>query len=129
MKNVQIFNFETNTKIRAVLRDGEPWFVAQDVCDAIGIVNPTMALKAVDNDEKAALSLTEVSSNGVQQRREFNIINESGLYTIVLRSRKATTPGTPQHRFRKWVTSEVLPQIRKTGKYEMPSDRMTDEQV
>lgn len=129
MKDVQIFNFETNTKIRAVLRDGEPWFVAQDVCDAIGIVNPTMALKAVDNDEKAALSLTEVSSNGVQQRREFNIINESGLYTIVLRSRKATTPGTPQHRFRKWVTSEVLPQIRKTGKYETPSDRMTDEQV
>ncbi|WP_311514796.1 BRO-N domain-containing protein [Oligella urethralis] len=127
MKDVQIFNFETNTKIRAVLKDGEPWFVAKDVCDAIGIINSRDAVQRLDDDEKMTVGLTDSRAGSGPQ--SILLINESGLYTIVLRSRKATTPGTPQHRFRKWVTSEVLPQIRKTGKYETPSDRMTDEQV
>ena len=127
MKDVQIFNFETNTKIRAVLKDGEPWFVAKDVCDAIGIINSRDAVQRLDDDEKMTVGLTDSRAGSGPQ--SILLINESGLYTIVLRSRKATTRGTPQHRFRKWVTSEVLPQIRKTGKYETPSDRMTDEQV
>ncbi|WP_432785033.1 hypothetical protein AAEX37_01972 [Oligella sp. MSHR50489EDL] len=123
MKNVQLFNFE-NYNVRVTLQNGEPWFVAKDVCDAMQIVNYRDAVSRLDDDERG-VGLTDTLGG----EQEMVIINESGLYTIILRSRQATTKGTPQHRFRKWVTSEVLPQIRKTGKYEKPDDRMTDEQV
>ena len=105
------FQFQSNT-VRAITIDGEIWFVAADVCAVLGLTNITMALKALDEDE-AALSNVEVrSENGVVQKREVNIINESGLYALILRSRKPEAK-----RFRKWVTSEVLPSIRKTGQY------------
>lgn len=87
----------------------------------MGLTNPRQALTALDDDEKADVSLTDTSSNGVKQSRTVNIINESGLYILILRSRKATQQGTVQHKFRKWVTSEVLPSIRKTGSYSLPT--------
>lgn len=120
MSNLINFNFENQT-VRVVEKQGEPWFVANDVCDVLGLTNPRQALTALDDDEKADVSLSYTSSNGVQQSRTVNIINESGLYVLILRSRKATEKGTVQHKFRKWVTSEVLPSIRKTGQYEATS--------
>ncbi len=120
MSNLINFNFENQT-VRVVEKQGEPWFVANDVCDVLGLTNPRQALTALDDDEKADVSLSYTSSNGVQQSRTVNIINESGLYVLILRSRKATEKGTVQHKFRKWVTSEVLPSIRKTGSYALPT--------
>lgn len=113
-----VFSFEAASHIRAVSINGNPWFSAKDVCDALRLTNSRMALKALDDDEKADVSLTYTSSNGVRQNRETNIISESGLYTLILRCRDAVTPGTIPYRFRKWVTSEVLPAIRQTGQYQ-----------
>ncbi|HGJ5883543.1 Bro-N domain-containing protein, partial [Arsenophonus sp.] len=111
------FTFE-NHIIRTVMINNEPWFVAQDVCDALKLANSRMALKPLDEDEKTDVSLTYTSSNGVVQNRDTNIISESGMYTLVLRCRDAVKQGTLPHRFRKWVTNEVLPSIRKTGRYD-----------
>lgn len=107
-----IFSFESSCNIRAVMVDGNPWFVAADVCSAVGIKHSASAMRALDNDEKGVHSM---HTPGGQQ--DFTIINESGLYTLILRCRDAVTPGTIPYRFRKWVTGEVLPQIRQTGHY------------
>lgn len=107
-----IFSFESSCNIRAVMVDGNPWFVAADVCSAVGIKHSASAMRALDNDEKGVHSM---HTPGGQQ--DFTIINESGLYTLILRCRDAVTPGTIPYRFRKWVTGEVLPQIRQTGRY------------
>ncbi len=104
-----VFSFESESNIRAILIDGEPWFVAIDVIKALQLTNPTMSLKALDEDERSKFNLGRQGNT--------NIISESGLYTLILRCRVAVTPGTIPYRFRKWVTSEVLPQIRKTGRY------------
>lgn len=106
------FRFDEHP-IRVVVRDGEPWFVAADVCRALELQNPTMALGALDADERAKLNLGRGG--------ETNVISESGLYTLILRCRQATTPGTVPHRFRKWVTAEVLPAIRRKGSYTRPT--------
>lgn len=107
-----VFSFESNINIRAVNIDGNPWFVSSDVCKAIGIKHTASAMRALDDDEKGVHSM---HTPGGQQ--DFTIISESGLYTLILRCRDAVTPGTIPYRFRKWVTSEVLPQIRRTGRY------------
>lgn len=103
------FSFESSTKIRTVQIDNVPWFVATDVCTALQLSNPTMSLKALDEEERSKLNLG--------RQGNASIISESGLYTLILRCRDAVTPGTIPFRFRKWVTSEVLPQIRRTGSY------------
>lgn len=104
-----VFHFESEATIRAIVIDGNPWFVAKDVIKALQLTNPTMSIKSLDNDERAKFNLG--------RQGETNIINESGLYTLILRCRDAVTPGTTPYRFRKWVTGEVLPQIRRTGSY------------
>ncbi len=106
------FSFDQSFNVRVVMRDGDPWFVAADVCAALGIVNNRDALEKLDDDERG-VGLTD-TTEGV---RKVGIVNESGLYTLILRCRDATKPGTVPHRFRKWVTSEVIPSIRKTGSY------------
>lgn len=100
------FSFE-NHSIRAINRDGEAWFVAADVGSVLGLVNIRYNIRNLDDDEKG-VSLTDTPSG----KQEMSIINESGLYALILRSRKPEAK-----RFRKWVTSEVLPSIRKTGAY------------
>lgn len=105
------YNFESHT-IRTLAINNEPWFIAKDVCDAIGIDNNRKALLALDEDEKGV-----TLSNTLGGKQEMNIISESGMYTLILRCRDAVKKGSIPHRFRKWVTSEVLPQIRKTGSY------------
>jgi prophage antirepressor-like protein len=106
------FGFE-DFQIRTLIRNGEPWFVAQDVCNVLKITNNRDALLKLDSDEKG-VGLTDTL--GGSQR--VSIINESGLYTLILRCRDAVKKGTLPWRFRKWVTGEVLPSIRKTGSYE-----------
>lgn len=113
-----VFSFESESNIRAILIDGEPWFVAIDVIKALQLTNPTMSLKALDEDERSKFNLGRQGNT--------NIISESGLYTLILRCRDAVTPGTIPYRFRKWVTSEVLPQIRKTGRYVREELSQTD---
>lgn len=88
MKEIQIFMNPDFGQIRAVDKDGEAWFVAVDVCKALDISNSRDALSRLDNDEKAAVGLTDTSSNGVTQAREFTIVNEPGLYQLIFRSRK-----------------------------------------
>ena len=106
------FTFEQHS-IRTIVIKEEPWFIAKDVCDAIGLTNSRMSLLALDEDEKG-VSLIYTPSG----QQEMNIVSESGMYTLILRCREAVKKGSVPHRFRKWVTAEVLPAIRKTGKYE-----------
>ena len=105
--NLTAYNFTTSLSVRAVMRDGEPWFVAADVCAALEIANPSDALRRLDGDERTLDSI-EGASNGLP----VNLINESGLYSLIMGSRKPEAK-----RFKRWVTSEVLPSIRKTGSY------------
>ena len=108
--SVASFSFE-NFPVRAINRDGEIWFVAADVCAVLDIKNPSDAIKALDDDEYTSFNL---GYSGTRGNPNVNIINESGLYALILRSRKPEAK-----RFRKWVTSEVLPAIRKTGAYSL----------
>ncbi len=103
---------ESGILIRVSGTPERPLFVAKDVCDVLGIVNSRDALESLDVDEKADVAISDTSSNGVTQDRVFNTVTESGLYALVFRSRKPEAKA-----FRKWVTSEVLPMIRKTGGY------------
>lgn len=103
MNELQIFNYNGN-KVRTIQIDGEPWWVLKDVCEILEIKNPTDVVKRLDEDERARFSLG--------RQGETNIINESGLYNVILRSDKSEAKP-----FRKWVTAEVLPSIRKTGGY------------
>ena len=111
------FNFESNS-IRTLAINNEPWFVAVDICRALNLSSPSMAIANLDDDEKYTLSLTEGIEGIGKQVQELNLVSESGMYTLILRCRDAVKKGSVPHRFRKWVTSEVLPTIRKTGKYE-----------
>src|SRR5260364_68901 len=122
-----IFSFEEKP-LRVIVIDGEPWFVAADVCAALEISNPSMALRVLDDDEKA-LSLIEGLSKLVGGNEQVNIINDSGLYTLTLRCRDAVKKGSLPHRFRKKVTAEILPAIRKTGRYEAASSEVTKAQL
>lgn len=116
------FLFEGEHTVRKVERDGEPWFVAADPCAIIGIRDVSQAVEKLDDDEKGAYLIRTL---GGQQ--EMLIVSESGLYALILRSRDAMKPGTVAHRFRKWITSEVLPAIRRTGHYEAASSTLLDD--
>ncbi|GAA5141288.1 hypothetical protein GCM10023213_25160 [Prosthecobacter algae] len=108
--SLEIFDFNS-APIRVMMRGQEPWFVAVDVCRALEIQNPSDAVKALDEDEKATLDNPE-GRPGSPGAKVFNIISESGLYALIFKSRK------PEAKvFRKWVTSEVLPAIRQTGSF------------
>lgn len=106
MSNLQIFHYQSN-EIRTVQQDGEPWFVLKDVCGVLGMSNPTVVAERLEDDERAK---SDLGRQGVGW-----IINESGLYNVILRSDKPEAKP-----FRKWVTSEVLPSIRKHGAYMTP---------
>ena len=106
------FNFESKS-IRTLAINNEPWFVAKDLCNAINISNYRDAIERLDDDEKG-VALTDTLGG----KQEMAVVSESGMYTLILRCRDAVKKGSIPHRFRKWVTSEVLPTIRKTGKYE-----------
>lgn len=92
--------------VRIILQDSEPWFVAKDVCDCLEHTNTTMALQRLDADERAKLNLG--------RQGETNVINEYGLYNLVLSSRKPEAK-----EFKRWITHDVLPALRKTGSYSL----------
>lgn len=104
----QTFVSEKFGSVRVMTINGEPWFVAADVCKALDIGNPTQALSRLDEDEQALISIEGLSRGNDKG----NIINEPGLYTLVLGSRKPEAK-----EFKRWVTHEVIPTIRKTGGY------------
>lgn len=108
MNELQIFNNEEFGEIRTITKDNEPWFVASDICRSLDLSNPTMAMQRIDDDEKAKFNLG--LSGG-----ETNCVNEYGLYSLVLASRKREAKD-----FKRWITHEILPSIRKTGSYKKP---------
>jgi len=106
----KVFTFNpTNQPVQVEVINHEPWFVAKDVCDCLRLGNVTESLRGMDDDEKMT---SVVLRSG--QNREVNLVNESGLYNLIFQSRKPEAKA-----FRKWVTSEVLPSIRQTGRYEL----------
>lgn len=114
MPDLKQFEFEGNG-VRMMTRDAEPWFVLADVCRVLEISNVGNAAARLDEDEKGNIRNTDVTSAGGNPF--ITIINESGLYSLILTSRKEAAK-----RFKKWVTSEVLPTLRRTGAYVMTSD-------
>lgn len=119
MNNIQIFKYENND-VRTVELNGEPWFALKDVCAVLGISNHKMTAQRLDADEVILTDLTD--SMGRQQ--ETTVINESGLYNVILRSDKQEAKP-----FRKWVTSEVLPSIRKNGGYIAGQEQLTPSEL
>ncbi|MER0232359.1 BRO-N domain-containing protein [Enterobacter hormaechei] len=113
--DISVINFE-GLKVRIVKLNGEPWFVAKDVCAALELSNSRMALQALDDDERNTVTLTY----GIRGNPNHSAVSESGFYKLIARSRKATTAGTFAHRFSNWVFREVIPSIRKTGSYGVP---------
>jgi hypothetical protein len=111
---LETFDFNS-MPVRVMDRDGQPWFVAADVCRVLELSNPSMACEGLDEDEKMTLSNTEGHSGQRGGARQIGIISESGLYALIFKSRKAEA-----RKFRRWVTSEVLPAIRRTGGYALP---------
>ncbi|WP_238901798.1 BRO-N domain-containing protein [Klebsiella pneumoniae] len=112
MNALSVFSFQEAHPVRVIMIDGNPWFVAKDVCDALRLTNSRVSLDALDDDEKGVSSTYTPGGN-----QKVSIISESGLYTLILRCRDAVKQGTTAWRFRKWVTNEVLPAIRKSGEY------------
>lgn len=110
MNEVQLFNFE-NHEVRSLLLNNEPWFVGKDVAEVLGYAKPLNAIaQHVDKDDSLKQGLTD--SLGRQQKNI--LINESGLYSLILSSKLPSAK-----KFKRWVTSEVLPALRKTGQYQV----------
>lgn len=107
---LMIFENEAFGKVRTLNLNGEPWFVAADVCSVLDLSNPTIAVSRLDEDERAKFNLG--------RQGDATIVNEPGLYTLVLGSRKPEAKA-----FKRWITHEVLPNIRKHGVY------ITDEKL
>lgn len=113
MNELKIFNSPEFGQVRTITLDGEPWFVGKDVADALGYSNSRDALaRHVDDEDKTSVVIPDTGSN---YKSKATLINESGLYSLVLSSKLPTAK-----QFKHWVTSDVLPTIRKTGKYAIP---------
>lgn len=113
----EIVKVYKNSPVRIVEKGGEPWFVAKDVCDILALGNPRSSIALLDEDERGVHSMDTPSG-----KQEMGIISEAGLYSLILRSRKPEAKA-----FKRWVTHEVLPSIRKTGAYLSPG--MNNEQI
>lgn len=107
MADIISFNFENN-KVRIIKKNNDPWFVAKDVCQILELTNPTVAISRLENDEVTKFNLGGLSG-------EINIVNEYGLYSLILGSRKPDAK-----KFKKWITHDVIPSIRKHGAYMTP---------
>lgn len=118
--NVQVFSNKEFGSVRTVVIDNEPWFVGKDVATILGYSDTNQAIrKHIDEDDKLTRQF-----NGSGQSREMYIINESGFYSLILSSKLPNAK-----RFKKWVTSDVLPAIRKTGGYIYGEENMTDDEL
>lgn len=120
MNDLKIFENKEFGEIRTVVKDGEPWFVGKDVAEILGHSNPQRALRDyIDDDDKGVTKI--VTPGGTQTMA---IINESGLYSLILSSKLPNAK-----KFKKWVTSEVLPSIRKNGGYIAGQETMSDDEL
>lgn len=113
MNELQVFNYQSK-EVRVIQKDGKEWWVAKDVCDILDITNVTQAVGKLDDDERSMFN--------IGRQGEANIINEPGLYKLILRSDKQEAKP-----FMRWVTHEVLPSIRKTGSYSTSSPQSIKE--
>ena len=117
MIDIQLFQNDQFGQVRVIERDGEPWFVASDICKCLDISNSRDAVSRLDDDEKANVGITDIRESGVDievPNRGICIISEAGLYSLVLTSRK------PEAKlFKRWITHDVIPSIRKTGAYQL----------
>ena len=113
--NLTTFNFNQLSVRTVTDEQGNPWFVAADVCAVLEIRNNRDAISRLDDDEKDV-----VSTDTLGGKQEVTIVNESGLYSLIMKSRKPEAKA-----FKKWVTAEVLPSIRKTGSYSVPQQQPT----
>lgn len=116
---LMIFENDAFGKVRTLNLNGEPWFVAADVCKALELGNPSMTVERLDDDEKG---ISTIDTLGGKQRMA--IINEPGLYSLVITSRKPEAKA-----FKRWVTHEVIPSIRRTGGYIAGAESMTPEEL
>lgn len=116
MNNLQVFSSSEFGEVRIVTINNEPWFVASDICKVLDIQNATQSVYSLEEDER--------SMYNIGRQGEANIINESGLYAMIFKSKKPNAK-----RFRKWVTSEVLPSIRQNGGYISNQENLTPEQI
>ena len=113
-----ILQWKEGASVRMQMIKDEPWFAAKDVCELLGLDNSRQAVSRLDDDEKGVFN-----SDTLGGKQELTFVNESGMYALIFQSRK------PQARaFRKWVTGEVLPSLRKYGYYVAPGAQLTDEQ-
>lgn len=111
MNELKIFENPEFGKVRVVDQNGDPWFTAKDVCDCLGLGNISEALRGLDEDERITLSNPDGNPRaGIPH--QMNMVSESGLYSLILRSRKPEAKA-----FKRWVTHDILPSIRKTGGY------------
>ena len=110
MNNIQVFTNQHFGQVRVVMRDGEPWFIAADVCRALDVDNNRQAVSRLDEDEKGV-----ILSDTNRGKRSMAVVSEPGLYALVLGSRKPEAQS-----FRRWITHEVLPAIRQEGAYMTP---------
>lgn len=106
-----VFTYGDAQQVRTLVLQDQPWFVAKDVCGVLGLANSRDALKGLDDDEVTVSPMATPSRGRVSMQ----LVNESGLYNLIFRSRKAEAKA-----FRRWVTGEVLPSIRRTGGYQKP---------
>ena len=118
---IQRFDFKGASLRTLTDEAGEPWFVAKDVCDILGMSNPSMAVTALDKDEVAQIDPKDYLGSENRSNQAVNIVSEPGLYKLIMRSRKPEA-----HEFKRWVTHEVLPQIRRTGGYIPATDADDD---
>ena len=128
MKDLQVFKNAEFGSVRVVEIDNEPWFVAKDISDVLEYRTSSDMTRILDEDEKMHLSreevLTRIKCVTEINNKGMNFINESGLYSAILRSNKPEAK-----KFKKWVTKEVLPTIRKTGGYLGNAEEMTEEEI
>lgn len=112
MNNIQIFNNPEFGEIRTMIIDDEPWFVSKDISDKLGYAKPANMVKLVDDDDKRNVRSSDLEPSSKGTVYQVSMINESGLYAAIFGSKQENA-----NKFKKWVTSEVLPTIRKTGAY------------
>lgn len=123
MENIQIFNNPDFGEIRTIIIDGEPWFVAKDISEKLGYAKTYNMTKQIDEEDKRIFdSFSQEDANFSPKTRQVGVINESGLYVAIFGSKLESAK-----KFKKWVTSEVLPSIRKTGSYGQP--KSTQEEI
>ena len=119
-ENIMVFEDPRFGQQRSTLIDGEPWFVASDVCRALELGNPTRAISRLDDDEKVTLTNSKGHSGQLGGAQYLNYISESGLYSLILTNRKPEAKA-----FKRWITHEVIPSIRKHGAY--VTDKVLDQ--